>query len=135
MSSQKCSNQYLIQTLLNELFNFSYTIWEQSHCKHCKKNTLICIWIINTIHPCKHKMQYFPAEKMFWTFCRAVACRLLSWLLPHTRLTSTKRFTNLKVNSMFKLATYFYTYLMNMNQRITTFWVLRDSKGPILIQN
>ena len=74
VSNQKCLNRYFVQTLLNKLCPLSYTICVQSH---CKKNTLICIWIINTIYPCKHKMQYFPAEKMCWTFCRAVVCRLL----------------------------------------------------------
>ena len=58
---------------------------------------------------------------------------------PHTRLTSMKRFTDLKVNlkhlglyigAKVHLFSYEFEYF---HQCIMTFWVLRDSKGPILM--
>ena len=58
---------------------------------------------------------------------------------PHTWLTSTKRFTNLKVNlkhlglyigAKMQLVSYEFEYFY---QCIMTFWGLRDSKGPILM--
>ena len=57
----------------------------------------------------------------------------------HTRLTSTKSFTNLKVNlkrfglyigAKMQLVSYEFEYFY---QCIMTFWGLRDSKGPILM--
>ena len=57
----------------------------------------------------------------------------------HTRLTSTKRFTNLKVNlkrlglytgAKMQLVSYKFEYFY---QCIMTFWGLRDSKRPILM--
>ena len=57
----------------------------------------------------------------------------------HTWLTSTKRFTNLKVNlkhlglyigAKMQLVSYEFEYFY---QCIMTFWDLRDSKGPILM--
>ena len=59
------------------------------------------------------------------------------WGATHTWLTSTKRFTNLKVNlkrlglyigAKMQLVSYEFEYFY---QCIMTFWGLRDSKGPI----
>ena len=61
------------------------------------------------------------------------------WGATHTWLTSTKRFTNLKVNlkrlglyigAKMQLVSYEFEYFY---QCIMTFWGLRDSKGPILM--
>ena len=62
--------------------------------------------------------------------------------MPHTWLTSMKRFTNLKVNLMVQkvqTCNFFYTYDISYEfeysyQCITTFQELRDSKGPILMR-
>ena len=57
----------------------------------------------------------------------------------HTQLTSTKRFTNFKVNlkrlrlyigAKIQLVSYEFEYFY---QFIMTFWGLRDFKGPILM--
>ena len=72
----------------------------------------------------------------FWIFFTLLVA--LAHGVTHTQLTSTKRFTNPKVNfkhlrlyigAKIKLVSYDFEYF---HQCIMTFWGLRDSKGPIL---
>ena len=69
--------------------------------------------------------------RLFWSYEKIVMVTMMV-VAPHTWLTSTKRFTNLKVFLMVKLVqtcNFSYTYLMNLNSYISAshFWGVKGT--------